>query len=277
MGMRGGFGPHWLGITWSLAVEEQFYLFVPLLVYLLPRRVLLAVFLCAILAAPILRCASGGFHAFVNTPWRADSLLSGAALAVLVRWHPFMSAVQRHGRLLRPLFVTLLAGAAVMTLRPLQFAAFSHFWLAGLYTIFILIAFARTEPHMESLLRSPVLVWFGRLSYGIYMFHEAVSGMLHGALRHGVPQIRTLSDIGSAPEIRTPFDAGITILALFVTLLLAMFSYHFFESPILRFGHRFQYSPKPRVDSSLQVVSNDEGTERGSVNGAIQKGSVNNS
>ena len=31
MGARGGFGPHWLGITWSLAVEEQFYLFVPFL------------------------------------------------------------------------------------------------------------------------------------------------------------------------------------------------------------------------------------------------------
>jgi peptidoglycan/LPS O-acetylase OafA/YrhL len=243
MGARGGFGPHWLGITWSLAVEEQFYLFVPLLIYLLPRRILLSVLICAILAAPILRCASWGFYASVNTPWRADSLLSGAALAVLVRWHPFISAVRQHGRLLRPLFVALLAGAAVMTLRPTQFAAFSNFWLAGLYSIFILIAFTGTEPRLGSLLRSPVLVWFGQLSYGIYMFHEAVRGLLHGALGH------------SAPQMRTPLDAGITILALFVTLLLAMFSYRFFESPILRFGHRFQYSPKPKTESSLQPVS----------------------
>jgi peptidoglycan/LPS O-acetylase OafA/YrhL len=255
MDARGDLGPHWLAITWSLAVEEQFYLIVPLLIYFLPRGMLLSVLISAILAAPILRCVSGGGHEFHNTPWRADSLLSGAALAVLVRWHPFMSAVQKHGRLLRPVFVALLAGTAVMTLRPPYFGAFNHFWLAGLYTIFVLIASAGTEPRLESLLQFPVLVWFGKISYGIYMFHEAVSGLLHGALGHD-PQINSLSDVGSAPEIRTPSDAGITVLALFVTLVLAMFSYHFFESPILRFGHRFQYSSKPRGDTSLQAVSN---------------------
>jgi peptidoglycan/LPS O-acetylase OafA/YrhL len=242
---RGDFGPLWLGVTWSLAIEEQFYLFVPLLIYFLPRRSLLYVLVLAVLAAPILRCVSPGSHAFVYTPWRSDSLLSGASLAVLVRWHPFVSAVQQHRRFLLSLFVALLGGAAVMTLRPGLFGAFIHFWLANLYAVFVLIAFAGTEPRLGGLLRSPVLVWFGQLSYGIYMFHQPVSGLLHGVLRHGVPQIRT------------PSDAGITVLALCVTLLLAMCSYHFFETPILRFGHRFQYSPKPRGGSSLQVVLNE--------------------
>jgi peptidoglycan/LPS O-acetylase OafA/YrhL len=208
---------------------------VPLLIYFLPRRILLSVLILVVLAAPILRCAFPGFAASLNTPWRADSLLSGVALAVLVRWHPFVAIVEQHRRLFLSLFVAMLAGAGVMTLRPAPFGAFNHFWLAGLYSLFILIAFAGTEPRLGSLLGAPVLVWFGQISYGIYLFHEAVSGLLHGALRHSKPQIRTLS------------DAGITILALCITIFLAAISYHFFERPILRFGHRFQYSPKPRT------------------------------
>src|SRR5439155_9971915 len=43
MGLRGDFGPHWLSVSWSLAIEEQFYLFVPLLIYFVPRRALLLV------------------------------------------------------------------------------------------------------------------------------------------------------------------------------------------------------------------------------------------
>jgi peptidoglycan/LPS O-acetylase OafA/YrhL len=262
MGARGGWGPFWLNITWSLAVEEQFYLFVPLLIYFLRRRILFPVLILLILAAPILRCVFPGFGAFVNTPWRADSLLSGVALAVLVRWDPFVVAVQQHRRLLLSLFVAMLARTGVMTTLPLTPAqafnhpwlaalsnlsphgAINHSWLAALYSLFILIAFAGTEGRMGSLLRSSVLVWFGQISYGIYLFHEPVSGLLHGALRHSEPQIRTLS------------DAGITILALCITIFLAAISYRFFEKPILRFGHRFQYCRRPRTALSLEPVPN---------------------
>ena len=243
MGPRGDFGPHWLGITWSLAVEEQFYLFVPLLIYFLPRRALVCVLVPAVLAAPLLRYISPGFHAFVNIPWRSDSLLSGALLAVLVRWHPFVSTVRQHRSFVLALFAALLLGASVMTFGSDPLGVFDHLWLAGLYATFILIAFMGSEPFLGRILGSPVLVWFGQLSYGIYMFHQAVSGTLHGVLRHSAPQIRTLS------------DAGITLVSLCITLALATLSYRFFESPLLRFGHRFQYLPKPQRDSAPQILS----------------------
>ena len=244
MGRLGEFGANWLGVTWSLAVEEQFYLFVPLLIYFLPRRALVCILLPAILAAPLLRWASPGFHGFVNTPWRSDSLLAGALLAVLVRWHPFVSTVRRHRGFLQALFTVLLAGAAVLTLRPDLFGVFDHLWLAGLYATLILIAFIGSEPFLGRMLASPVLVWFGQLSYGIYMFHQLVAGILHGAIRNSPPQIRTLS------------DAGITLLALCITLVLATLSYRFFESPLLRFGRRFKYRPKPQQASKFEAAPN---------------------
>ena len=245
MGIRSDFGSHWLGITWSLAIEEQFYLVLPLLIYLLPRRsILLSSFLAAVLAAPVLRYVSPGLHAVVDMPWRADSLLSGASLALLVRWHPFLSAVRRARRLLLAIFVTLLLGTVAMIMAPtagrwLLGAIFGHFWLACLYSAFILVAFADTEPHLGRLLRSRVLVWFGNLSYAIYMFHEGVSGVLYGLFRSG------------PPEIRTPSDAWITLMALCATLLLALLSYRFFEGPILRLGHRARYSPQPSSTADM--------------------------
>lgn len=234
MGARGDFGPHWLGITWSLAVEEQFYLFIPILIYLLPRRVLVCALVLAILAAPFLRYTVPATQALVSTPLRSDSLLSGALLAVLVRWHPFVSYVRQHRKVLLALFIALLAGAAVLTSHTAFFGVFNHLWLAGLYSTLILIAFLGSEPFLGRILGSAVLGWFGQLSYGIYMFHEAVNGLLHGSLRQSAPEIRTLS------------DAGVTLMALCLTLALAALAYRYFESPILRFGHGCQYLPKAR-------------------------------
>jgi peptidoglycan/LPS O-acetylase OafA/YrhL len=155
-----------------------------------------------------------------------------------------MPAVEKHRILLFSLFLGLLAGVAVMSVRPAPFGALNQSWLAGLYVLFVLISFAGTESRLGGLLRSPVLVWFGQLSYGIYMFHQAVMGFFHRAFSQG------------GPPIRTPLDVGLTVLAFCVTLLLAMVSYHFFESPILQFGHRFKYSPKAIEETALEIVSN---------------------
>jgi peptidoglycan/LPS O-acetylase OafA/YrhL len=232
MGARGDFGPHWLGITWSLAVEEQFYLFVPFLIYFLPQRALVCALVAIILSASFLRYISPGFHAYVNTPWRSDALLAGALLAVLVRSHSFASLFRKHSGFVLTFFYILLLGAAVMTIRPQTFGVFNYLWLAGLYSTFILTILIGNAPLLGRVLESAPLVYAGQRSYGIYMFHEAVNGLLHGFIRSSAPVIRTLS------------DAGVTALALFITLALAMLSYRFLESPILRFGQRFRYKSK---------------------------------
>src|SRR5436190_4307303 len=232
MGSSGHFGPHWLSATWSLAVEEQFYLFVPLMVYFLPRRLLVCLLVPLILAAPYLRSVSPGFHNIVNTAWRTDSLLLGALLAVAVRYEPFMNAVHRYRLSVLAMFSVFLAGAVVLTLHPWKFGIWTQTWLAGLYALFVLIAFSKAVPLLARLLEFRVLVWLGKLSYGIYIVHQPVNGLLHGWFFRKNPTILNWQ------------EAGVTALALVIALVLAVLSFRFFESPFLRLGHRFQYLPK---------------------------------
>ncbi len=229
MGIRGDFGPQWLAITWSLAVEEQFYLFIPLLIrYVHPKRVFF-VLLLIIFAAPVFRGMYPDFFTFVNTPFRADSLLSGCVLAIAVRSPMFIRLVNQHKDFLISLFIIFLCGAGVMTIRPQLFGIFNHFWLAGLYSLFILITLVFADSVFGKILSNKILVYLGTLSYGIYMFHQIVSGLLHGFIG------------GSVPHITTYVDLIITVVSLCLTLLLAALSYRYVELPFLKFGHRFHY------------------------------------
>ena len=80
MGLSGTFGGNFLGITWSLAIEEQFYFVVPLLIMLVGPARFLPVAFALMFLAPFLRLTVPGFSSVVNMPFRMDALLVGVAL-----------------------------------------------------------------------------------------------------------------------------------------------------------------------------------------------------
>jgi peptidoglycan/LPS O-acetylase OafA/YrhL len=138
MASRQTMGSGWLEVTWSLAVEEQFYLVIPLLIWLLPRRQLAVVAVLLVFLAPLLRSTWGSwFQGYLLTPWRGDSLLTGTLLAIAVRNQAVLSLLRANIPALYAVFFCLLAGVVVMSIRPGGFGgpgpygAATQTWLAG--------------------------------------------------------------------------------------------------------------------------------------------------
>lgn len=242
-------GPHWIDVTWSLAVEEHFYLFLPFLVWIAPRRALPWIFGAMIIAAPLLRLflPLGELNTYVSTPWRADSLICGSLLAWCVRQAVILEYIRAHARKLYwilgllPPVLFLMTWNGLSHSRPFEYSIYAVFYSALILLVFV----DETSPVTRVLCWRPLL-WIGTISYGLYLFHEPVSGLAHGLFRHASPAIYSVP------------SAVVTLIALVVTFALAGASYYFVERRFIAFGHRFKYSPlntqKTRMEPSLQPV-----------------------
>ncbi|WP_144637158.1 acyltransferase family protein [Bordetella genomosp. 13] len=168
-----------LGITWSLAVEEHYYLIYPfLLAWLLPRpgrlMALLGALIVAVLAWRLYLALHVGLDAlpayriYKSTDTRVDSILYGALYALL--W----SRCDRFARMAGtwPLFALGLALMLVSLL--LRDPVFRETWRYSLQGVALAAMFAwlALRPSRGSrLLSHPLLVYIGRISYSLYLYH----------------------------------------------------------------------------------------------------------
>lgn len=187
--------------TWSLAVEEQFYVIWPLLLVAcraVRRRRLLALSVVGVAASAVvtylLAGAASPGRVYFGTDTRAQELLAGAALAALLaptwRWRAANPDGQRStqpaGRRPLPLLMsvcglTVLAGvAATANGAPSEFRH-GLFLLTALATAMMLagVVLDSGQP-VARLLSAPPLVGIGRISYGLYLWHWPVYLALDG-------------------------------------------------------------------------------------------------
>jgi peptidoglycan/LPS O-acetylase OafA/YrhL len=220
------------GHFWSLAVEEQFYLVWPFVVYFTPVSGLRRLVLALLVLAPMGRLAI--YLAFAGEPadWlgrtiyglptsQADAFAAGAMLVLFKI---------RHTRpwFVGSLFTTLAVGAAVIAHQHLAYHSAIK-WSFG-YTMFLLqdggivwgysllnltaaFGIAAAIAHGPRLLQLPTIARLGVISYGIYVYHR--------------PLLIVMERLGLQRTVLVP-------LYLMATYAIAELSFRCFESPFLR-------------------------------------------
>lgn len=171
--------PDWLSVLWSVCVEEQFYLVVPLFIALVSRRFRVPLVLMLIVSAIAVRgwCAyrSGSQLLIVyNTFAQFDTLLSGVLLAMVLGWDRDRPLLTRWLRYLQwPLYAVF---AWIMTWPHLGHGTIAHrtfdfvwVWLCGVGIVMVAVW---GKGWLQKALAYSRFVWLGKISYGLYMYHE---------------------------------------------------------------------------------------------------------
>lgn len=171
--------PWFLTHFWSLSIEEQFYLIWPLaLITLLrrQRRTALWIVGCAITVSWLLKVGlywSGASwqRLYHGSDTRADALLVGCLLSLLIYSQALPAIVVRHHRILgRCAWVVFGALLVVADFRgPLAYSG--GFTFAAIVCAFILLN-ALIAP--AAILNSRFFLWIGKRSYGLYVWHWPV-------------------------------------------------------------------------------------------------------
>ena len=228
-----------LGHFWTLAIEEQFYLVWPALVFWLSRRNLAILSIAVCLLEPAARwlCLHFGYSTLAVrelTYLRLDSLLFGALLCLLLR------QTQAIATTLKLLSLAALAVLGYIlyqnTFLPYESPAID---IAGYSAIAILctgLIYLCLQDHLHSqrFFSAPLLRWFGHYSYGIYIF--------------SIPTLLCFENF-IAPRLHLHGAFIWPVVRLFCTGLLstalAYLSWHLLESPFLNLKPRFLPAPPP--------------------------------
>jgi peptidoglycan/LPS O-acetylase OafA/YrhL len=244
----------YLNHFWSLAVEEHFYLFWPLVVFLLARRprALIAVSLATALGAMLARMIGSlvglsWWTTYVLTPFRLDGLALGAFLAVTAR--------QPEGvrRLVQALPWVVVVAGALLAVTFAWTRLVSHQGLelvlpvrASLILILLgcLLVWALVAPKQSAtarFFRSRSMIFLGTYSYGLYVYHHFISYYLISN-RTELELARWLGHHGAAVALQATLGAS-------VSLAIAYLSYELFEKRFLRLKRLFETAKEPAPQS----------------------------
>lgn len=220
---------------WSLAIEEQFYLIWPLLVWHLRPRTLLAVAACIVVIMPIMRIEFEHIAYFI---FRYDGFAMGAALAISLK----AGVPARRAQWM------ILFGIAFFALSTLRGSALANdppmltFGITLIEAAWVgLIALALQPGLVSRLISARWLRFLGRYSYGLYI----ISGLLLPGLLRVLP--------GSTSGRAVWFA-----VTLALNLTISICSYHFLEIRFLRMKDRLTRTA-PRTDLGRLVTADLRG------------------
>lgn len=223
-----------IGILWSLAVEEHFYLLFPLIFILLFRKpkALTAALVVLIFVPLVFRFVGASRYAYskdladaycyLMTHTRFDAILFGCLASVLL--YSKSSALYRTVLSNKLVFIAaLLVQLLCLVLRNDLFRNTLRYTLQGMSLFILVPAIVNINSYqwINKLLSGRIIVWIGRLSYSIYLMH--------------------MMPVNYLAFLKSGGHAGLYYTAVAgATILIASFSYYVIEKPLGKLRKRLR-------------------------------------
>lgn len=253
-----------LDISWSLAIEEQFYLVWPAVVFFFSRATLVRICIGAMAFSLAFRCwllyaGANPVALHVLTPSRLDALAVGAFIALVIRNEGGIERLTSVARVLIPVLGALILGDAAFRYlthsgrageEGLFSANLPEVQTAGLTIIAIFfgavlvraVAASRRElddprarrSRLVKVFESRLLRSFGKYSYAMYLFHLP----LRALVRDSALTNKALPSIG---ETQVPAQIAFTVVCIAITYGAAWLSWNLYEKHWLSLKRFFDY------------------------------------
>ena len=225
---------------WSLAIEEQFYMIFPLLFLLVNRKkkskdgtyklnknflyVVLGLILVSLIAHILLFDINNISRIYFGTDTRAFSLLVGVVGAILYPMERLHAKVTPQQNMLYSV-VSLVSIATLITVMiyTSEYNTLLYrggFLLVAILGLIVIISSGKQHTLMSRLLSFKPVVFIGKISYSLYLWHFPVLVLT-----------TPVSEIGNPNII-------FVILRVILTFILATASYVFVETPIRKLGFK---------------------------------------
>ncbi len=222
-----------LGVTWSLAVEEQFYLIWPLVVRFCNEAQLRKIAIAVICISPALRfyLSLHQVNIYSNTFCRLDGLMAGTLLAMVVRSNSFVPS-----KFVTRAWIILLVSAPLALIIDTFHARWIVFSLVALASVsFVYLGLFSKQAWLQTLLTNPFLVYTGTISYGIYLLQKIP-----------LDAVKTLH-----LDSHAVLAFAITVAA---TYAMASLSWNLIEKPILRLKRLFEDRTTPQNEDPNRLL-----------------------